>query len=489
MPALEIQKFGGTSMADAAAVKQSASVVLNRSMEEGATLVVVSAMSGVTTHLQRAIDMGLGLREGNYRKTFEIIGNRYDELIDQLVETRQSGPLHQLVEEQLGISSKRIDSMRDLESRSARWCDWILSVGERLMAPIFAAHLQASGLDVKYYDASGIITTDGNYGNANPNLKKTRGNVYQKMLEDLRAGKIGVMGGYYGGGVDGNITVFSRGGSDLSATFMGSTLGTFIGKSVGPFFDPIEVHLYKADVAGVLSANPRIVNEAHLVPHMRFEEAAALAAIGGNIIHPKAVHQAVGSEVSKLRPFPIHIRSTLDPESAGTIIDYRDDPNDNPIKAVSVINSAVRLTVSGWGMDRPGIMKGITGVLSEMGVDIDMIGQPYSKLSLDLAFQHDGNEQELEETVKRALNREITQGDIDIVETSRVGIVGVIGKGLSDPYNLRRVIDGMNGDFPELRESDANQLIPGKFEVSIRVDLPQERLYDLVRSIHHSVFS
>lgn len=479
MQSLEIQKYGGTSVADAKALMQSASVVV-KSREPGkAILVVNSAMSEVTSQLQKAVAQSI--YAGDYLNLIREIRIRHNELIDKVVEPKKAGLLHQRVESYLDKATAYIQAMVTLHSISALHSDWISSLGERLVAPIFADHLKDSGLDAVYYSATSVIVTDDNFGNANPLLNnKTKGKIYHTLLKDLQAGRTVVMGGYYGARADREITVFSRGGSDLSATFMGHALV--------PFFDPIEVHLYKADVAGVLSADPRIVKEAHVVPHMLYEEAAALAAIGGNVIHPKAVHQAVRSGSSKRSPFPIHIKSTIDPDSEGTLIDNRERPEDNPIKAISLIRNVIRLTVEGWGMDRPGIMNNITRALAQRGIDIDFISQPHSKLALDLAFQFEGKEGELEEAIREVLGEGIKVNDIDTVGVKRVGVIGVIGKGLSDPFILRRVIEGMDGNFPELKRPNAYKLTTGAFEASILADLPEDRLDQLAQSIHDAVF-
>ncbi len=368
-----------------------------------------------------------------------------------------------------------------LKALSPLHAGWISAkLGEGLIAPIATAHLQRAGVDARYHDADSVLVTDGHYGNANPLIKSTRENIMVTLVPDLNQERVVVMGGYYGADRDGRLTTFSRGGSDLSATTMGHVLT--------PFFNPVSVTLYKADVAGVLSADPKVVENPHIIPHLLYEEAAALTAIGGKVIHPKAVHQAVRSGSSKRPPFLIYVKSTLDPDSPGTVIDNLGREEDDPIKAVSLIKDAVRLTVTGWGMDRPGIMKGITEVLAQRGIDIDLISQPYSKLALDLIFQFTDKETQLEEAIRGILSGGIKNSDIDAVNITRVGVIGVIGKGISHPSILSRVIEGMNGSFPELEKPNSYKLTTGEYEASILANLPEGRLKDLARSIHHSVF-
>lgn len=501
---LEIDKLGGTSVDN---MQQSGRVVAGNREPGKALLVITSARSGVTSALQGTIRVAVkrGVTEESfsgmtyaeqirYRERDDepdiphywiVLRNNAEqchEYIDKNVDPKEAESLHRIVDD------RTIEALGDIATMSRtktlvpavrdRHCALL---GEYIASLTFAAHLRCSGIDAVYYEAAQIMVTDSNFGNAKPSIAGTKERSRESgLISDLMGGKVVVLGGYYGSDKDGRITTFSRGGSDFSATAMGRVLT--------PLFDPIKVCLYKAAVAGVMSADPRIVANPHIVPHMLYEEAAALTALGGGVIHPKAVHQAVRSGSAKRPPFPIYIKSTINPESPGTVIDNKEDPKYEPVKAISLIRNAVSLEVRGWGMDRPGIMRKITGVLAEKGVDIDFITQPHSKLALSLAFQYAGEEIDLEKAIREGLADEIKGNDVDMVKAMRVGVIGVIGKGLSDPRILGKVIAGMNGDFPELRSPNAYKLTTGEFEASILVDLPEERLEKLVQSIHDSVF-
>lgn len=467
-------------MACAEALMQSASVVVNSLRQGTATLVVVSAMEGMTEWLQRQIasTVTFGYKGGD---VFLRNSSLHHSLIEEVVEPGRKLDLHQRVDDYITEATGYVEAMAKLGSLSPRHYDWICArLGEGLMAPIFTAHLQGCGVDAKYYDAAEVIVTDGVFGNANPSITATRERIKFDFMRDLTGGKVLVMGGYYGAGNNKHETTFSRGGSDLTATTMGH--------ASSPFFNDISVYLYKADVAGVMSADPKVVVSPHIVPHMLYDEAGALTALGGKVIHPKAIHHAVRAGSAKRPPITIYVKSTLDPNSSGTVIDNQERPDDDPVKAISIIKNAVSLEVRGWGMNQPGIMSKITAAIAGRGLDIDFINQPHSKLALNLAFQFAGKEADLERLVKEILGHEIKANDIDMVKARRVGVVGVIGRGLSDPLVLGKVIAGMNGDFPELKKSNAYQFASGAFEASILVDLPEDRLNQLAQSIHDSVF-
>lgn len=511
MQSLEIQKYGGTSMADAAALMQSASVVA-KNLEPGkAILVVNSAMSEVTSQVQRTMraavrrgiteeefrrrtidegELGDKSREANYWEVFRAIEERRHKLIDGVIESKEAGRLHQMVKDRALEAKNYLHSMVNLKFLHPGYFDWISAyMGEGSDAPIFHAHLQATGIDAVYYDASNIIVTDGEFGNANPFIGGTRERIKDSLIRDLMKGRVVVMDGYYGADRDGNITTFSRGGSDLSATAMGHALT--------PMFDAVSVSLYKADnnLAGVMSADPKIVRGTHVVDHMHYLEAGALTAMGGKVIHPKAVHQAVWSGSSRRQPFPIFVKSTNNPELPGTRIDNQIRADDAPVKAISVMRNAIRAGINGWGMDTSGIAAKFFGVFARRGIDIDSIVQSHSKLALDIAYQYGGEKENIEkeceeirEEIKKVLESEINARDVDdsiIVKSGQV--IGIVGQRCLAPRSLGKVINGMS-DFSELQEPDTYQMMHGKRDISILVDFPEDRLNQLAQSIHDAVF-
>lgn len=484
---LEGQKYGGTSMANTEVMRQSGSVVIKSQENGNGIFVVVSAMSGVTTQLGDVMIAAVEPEkakpgaETDYQKVVKTNAVRHHVLIDENVDPSQADPLHQMVDSWSSEAIGYIDAMVKLRTLSPRYFDWVRALlGEGFVAPIFQKYLWCNGVDTVYYDAALIMVTDGKFGNARPLISSTRERIKYNLAQDLNAGKTVVTGGYYGTGKDGMITTFTRGGGDLTVLSLGHILSRF--------FNVRGVSLYKADVAGVMSADPKLVNNPHIVPHMIYGEAAALTAIGGSVIHPLAIHHAVRSGSSSRDPFPIYVKSTGHPESAGTVIDHEIRQGDTPIKAISLIRDAIRLTVKGWGMDRPGIMEKITAALAGHGIDIAFISQPHSKLALDLAFQSETSVADFEKGIKEVLGGEMKSNDITTVNAKRVGVIGVIGAGLSDPSNLRKVLDGMDGNFPELKRPDAFKLTTGEYEASILIDLPEERQKELVQSIHDSVF-
>jgi aspartate kinase len=111
-----------------------------------------------------------------------------------------------------------------------------------------------------------------------------------------------VLGGFVGSGPDGATTTLGRGGSDYSAAVLGACL----------LADEIEIW---TDVDGVLTADPRVVPGARVLPVLSYEDAETLATFGAKVLHPKTMEPAASREI------PVRVRNSQRPALPGTRID------------------------------------------------------------------------------------------------------------------------------------------------------------------------
>lgn len=506
---LEIDKLGGTSVDD---LEQSCRVVANNRGQGKANLVFVSARSKFTSNCLNSVRVAVnrGVTGNNHGTTWSTSENEdleleipdywvflgdYEEQTHERIkkyidDPKEAEPLHVQIKERISEARSDFASMAKTKTLVPairdRHCGLL---GEGTEAPFSAALLRCSGVNAVHHEAAEIMETDGNFGNANPVISAMRRRFEKSgLISDLIKGTLVVVGGYYGTDRDGRITVMSRGGTDRSATSAGQALIHN--------FNHIEVVLYKADekLAGVMSADPNSVTGTHCISHLIHEEARALAAVGGNVLHSKAVHHAVWSGSGKREPFPIYVKSTINPDLPGTLIDNQLRSDDPPIQAITRMRNVIRAGITGWGMDRSGIAAKFFRVFSDRGVDIAAIVQSASKASLDIAYQFErdkGIEKEckiIEEKLAEVLRDEIQARDIDeriIVRPSQ--LIGIVGRGCLNPHSRRRIIEGML-NFPELQGVNSYEEISGDYDISLIVNLSDERLEALVQSIHDSVF-
>src|SRR5262249_20094648 len=151
-------------------------------------------------------------------------------------------------------------SLAPLRHVETRMRDYLVARGERLAALLVSAALREAGRRSEYVDAMNVVHTHGPFGNAAPNLVRTDRRARETLLPLARRPVIPVVPGFFGTGPGGELTTLGRGGADLTATLLGRALRS------------PEVSLWK-DVAGILTANPKNVPEARVVPQLHQREA------------------------------------------------------------------------------------------------------------------------------------------------------------------------------------------------------------------------
>src|SRR5262249_38768068 len=180
-------------------------------------------------------------------------------------------------------------------------------------------------------DASRSVRPAARPGGAAPALSPTRPPARRALLSRLARGTTPIVPGFIGSAPDGSTTTLGRGGSDLTATVLARVLGAR------------RVQLWK-DVPGILTADPKSVPDARLVPQLHHPEAAEVAYFGAQVLHPRALIPLDGSRISP------HARSSLEPERPGPEISTRRTLPRYPVKALATIKGQALVTVAGKGM-------------------------------------------------------------------------------------------------------------------------------------------
>ncbi len=297
-----VLKFGGTSVADADALQRLARLV-RRAYQSTRTVVIVSALAGVTDALLTAVDAAASGTGDPKRPRPEL---------DALIE-RHQGIATRLARPQgaagLGIALARARAeiaellnavAREPERRPALR-DEIAAYGERLSAALVAAVLGAADLPARYVDARRCVLTDAAHGRATPLFPQTEEHTRAELAPLLDGELIPVLGGYIGATPQGVTTTLGRGGSDYSAALVGAALGAR------------EIQIW-TDVNGVLTADPRVVADARTIPALSYAEAAELAYFGAKVLHPRTLQPATDHGI------PVRICNSRAPGEPGTLV-------------------------------------------------------------------------------------------------------------------------------------------------------------------------
>ena len=400
----EVHKFGGASLANAEAMAHAVSIVL--AQRPARMAVVVSALAGVTDALlaiaakttpgavaalrRKHVGVARALFTGARRK--ELI-SYVDEAFDELT------PL-----------GKAPAMLREMTPRTM---DYLLARGERLSARLFAAALEQAGCPVEFVPATDLITTDDSFGQASVDLARTDRAVRKTLGRLLARGVVAVVPGFTGATPKGEVTTLGRGGSDLTATLLARALRAR------------EVSLWK-DVPGVLTADPKVVPDAHVVPQLHVREAAELAYYGAKVLHPRALIPLVKRNIAvRIRPF-------ANPDSKGTEISQRRTLRAYPVKAISAIPGQALLTVTGNGMlGVPGIAARTFAAVQHAGVSVSLISQASSEHSICFTVPSSSAER-ARKSLRETFRGEIDRREIDGVEVQAgVAAVAIVGLGMA----------------------------------------------------------
>ena len=272
-PALQVFKFGGSSVGSPEAVRMAAGHVM---AAKGHVVVVVSAMQGVTDLLLAAAQAAHGGNMEDADAAADVFQERHQALIKALV------PSVRAASELTGILQQSTDELRSmcrsvaiLRELTVRTRDAVVARGERMLARIFTAFLEQRRRRATYLDATEIIHTERRHQALWPAWSTCERNVRDRLLPLLRRGVV-IVPGFIGLGPDGELVTLGRGGTDFSAAILARSAHAG------------SVTLFK-EVDGLMTADPRHVKDARVVPELHYREAAELAYYGAKILHPRTM--------------------------------------------------------------------------------------------------------------------------------------------------------------------------------------------------------
>lgn len=460
-----IMKFGGTSVGSADAIRQVAHIVREHAPRWNRMAVVVSAMSGVTDALIQSGKAAVNGDNATYQAIISDLRTRHHQVVEALVPESEQAELLATIDDLLDGLAALCRSIHVLGEATPRALDAITCLGERFSVRIVAAVLRGHGLRSEAVDATELIVTDDNYQNAAPLMDKTRERVGARLNPLLDEGLIPVVTGFIGATEKGVTTTIGRGGSDYTAAILGDCT------------DADEVWTW-TDVDGVMTADPRIVPDARVIPTLSYSEVSELAYFGAKVLHPKTVLPVIQ------RNIPLWVKNTFNPTYPGTCIVRDPEEATGKIKAVTAIRGLSMVTVEGRGMiGVPGIAARTFSAVARQGASVLMISQASSEQSICFVIPTD-----VTPPVVRALEeemaRELARRDIDrIWSWDDVVIVTAVGAGLRNTPGIAARI------FSALGKVNINiiAIAQGSSECSLSMVVAAQDAAEAVRQIHKEV--
>ncbi|MDE7346195.1 MAG: aspartate kinase [Muribaculaceae bacterium] len=407
---MNVLKFGGTSVGTVESLKNVRSIVEALPSD---TVVVVSALGGLTDKLIATAN--LAARGGDWSAEAEAIARRHHAIIEELVRPEKKTSTLSVVNtllEELRRTYEGVSLLGDLPKKTL---DVIVSLGERMSAPIVAgiiseAHLHNS-LDFikteKWFDkniADAVLTRD----------------LIIKEFSSIENGPH-ITGGFISQDRDtGEITNLGRGGSDYTAALIAAALDA----------DMLDIW---TDVDGFMTADPRIIKNAIVLPSMSFIESMELCTFGAKVIYPPTIYPVFHKNI------PIRILNTFNPSAPGTLISDASCAKEYPVKGVTAIKNTCLVRLTGNLTENvAGINTRAYNALARNGVSVFLLAQPGENHEFSFAIASADLQ-----VATRALNEEFAPELIDgalerITFEDNLSTIAVVGEGI-------RNLKGVNG--------------------------------------------
>jgi len=310
---MKVFKFGGASVKDAKSIKNLYNVISKTNFRN--LIIVISAMGKTTNNLEKIVNLAYSNKD--FSNEFTKLKNYHLEISNNLINNDD------FIVELNKIFDDILDSINKYRTKEFDFFyDQIVSFGEILSTTIISFYLNSKGITNKFINSKKIIITDNNFKNANVDYKITKQNIDKLSNENH---KIIITQGFIGG--TGNYTTtLGREGSDYTAALYA-------------YFTNAESLTIWKDVDGVLTADPRIFNDAVKLDKISYSEAIELAYFGAQVIHPKTIKPLENKNI------PLFVKSFINSDLGGTEI-YNIQENIKLLPIFIVKDNQVLLSIS-----------------------------------------------------------------------------------------------------------------------------------------------
>ncbi len=455
-----VMKFGGTSVGDTERMKRVAGIVAEHAKHAEVT-VVVSAMGGVTDMLIRAAtEASRGNRE-DWKGVRQELARRHRVVADELLSAGEQVTVLPRLAEQVEIFENLCSGFSLVREVTPRAMDTLSSLGELMSATLMAAILRSSNVAAVSVDATELIITDEVFGNASPIMEETTPKVRQHLAPLRRRGVVPVVTGFRGATRDGACTTLGRGGSDYTGTILGAAL------------DAEEVWIW-TDVDGVMTADPRLVPSARIIPEISYREAIELSFFGAKVLHPKTIQPVMKKKI------PVWIKNTFNLSCPGTKI--APAANGQPgIKAITSVSKADLITVTGSdALSFPHLASRVFSSLSLEDIPTLMVTQSSADNVLCFAV-HDADLKRVRAKLEKAFELELLHDYVAALEVMpHVAIVVAIGENMRGTPGIAGRAFGALGH----RGINLIAIAQGSSELSISFAVKSSDVKEAVKVVH-----
>ena len=471
---MKVMKFGGTSVGSVESILNVKKIV-ERQTEP--VIVVVSALGGITDKLIKTSQMAM---EGDvlYQKSFSEIAERHEEMINGIMPASEKrdkllSTVRELLEELRSIY-QGVYLIHDLSPKTQAA---IVSYGERISSQIVATLIE----DAAWYDSREFIKTEFKAGKnrlvrelSNQLVRKAFSQIVnstaperQQKCKKSSNSKCYVVGGFISTDAEsGEVTNLGRGGSDYTASIIAAALDASV----------LEIW---TDVDGFMTADPRVISSAYVIPELSYVEAMELCNFGAKVIYPPTIYPVC------IKHIPILIKNTFNPDAPGSIIKDEVKDDKRSIKGISSIKGTTLITVAGLSMVGViGVNRRIFTCLADNGISVFMVSQASSENSTSIGVQ-DVDADEACRVLNIEFQKEIEDGSMfPMLAEKGLATVAIVGENMKHTPGIAGKL------FGTLGRSGISVIAcaQGASETNISFVINQNFLRKALNVIHDSFF-
>ncbi len=456
-----VLKFGGTSLASVKDIQNVTKTVCELPKTISDIVVVCSAVDGITDELIQISEHIKKENKKNANRTLARISQKHKQFATHIVtDPKIQKVLLDKMKSDLFELEELVHGLLLLGEVTPRSFDYLVSFGERLSINLVSFGLQQmKKQSVPLSGKQAGIVTDSNFGESRPLMDTTRIRLSKTIQELFDKKTIPVIGGFAGADQHGNITTFGRGGSDYTATIIASCI------------DADEIWLM-SDVDGLMTADPKMVENAKLLKEVSYAEAIEMAQFGAKQIHPRTFEPLLSKKI------PMRIRSTFDLDNLGTMVTPSPSTSTRKtVKCASAIRNIGLIDLTGGILfAAPGTAAKIFTILADINVNVMMVSSNPSESSISIIVKKSDIDKAVNAFEMTLLGKTVKK----IETTPNVSIIAVIGSGMSGTVGVAAKV------FSAVQKRNVNVIMiaQGSSELNLAFVVKDNDCKSVIQALH-----
>lgn len=312
---MKVFKFGGASVNSVERIKNVAQLI--KRYADGPLLVVISAMGKTTNALEDVVQLFYKKDNAGALQAFERLKQEHLAL---------AGSLHISPNKLADFFTEVEWLLHDKPVRAYDYYyDQVVCIGELLSTAIISEFLNAQAIDNTWLDVRDVMRTDNTFRDAQIDWNITAEKTNELIIPTFSKAHVVVTQGFIGATDENESTTLGREGSDYTAAVFANLLNA-------------ESQTIWKDVQGVLNADPKLYQKAQWIKNLNYREVIEMAFYGAQVIHPKTIKPLQNKGI------PLHVKSFLDPDAVGTIIQNSNSLQLPPIIVYKKAQALVQLS-------------------------------------------------------------------------------------------------------------------------------------------------